>query len=63
LSFQPLIFSQPAVFFSHNKSANGTFSRLFSAKRTGWPTREKKHKTETKSETKRIKRFSEVPYF
>jgi hypothetical protein len=31
LSFQPLIFSQPAVFFSHDKSANSTFSRLFSA--------------------------------
>jgi hypothetical protein len=31
LSFQPLIFSQPAVFFSHTKSANSTFSRLFSA--------------------------------
>jgi hypothetical protein len=31
LSFQPLIFSQSAVFFSHNKSANNTFSRLFSA--------------------------------
>jgi hypothetical protein len=36
LSFQPLISSQPAVFFSHNKLANSTFSRLFSAKRTGW---------------------------
>jgi hypothetical protein len=35
LSFQPLIFSQPAVFFSHNKSANSIFSRLFLAKRTG----------------------------
>jgi hypothetical protein len=35
LSFQPLIFRQPAVFFSHIKSANSTFSRLFSAKRTG----------------------------
>jgi hypothetical protein len=31
LSFQPLIFSQQAVFFSHNKSTNSTFSRLFSA--------------------------------
>jgi hypothetical protein len=31
LSFQPLIFSQPAVFFSHNKSTNNTFSRLFLA--------------------------------
>jgi hypothetical protein len=36
LSFQPLIFSWPAVLFSHNKSANSTFSYLFSAKRTGW---------------------------
>jgi hypothetical protein len=34
LSFQPLIFSQPTVFFSHNKSTNSTFNRLFSAKRT-----------------------------
>jgi hypothetical protein len=33
LNFQPFIFSQPAVFFSHNKPANSTFSRLFSAKR------------------------------
>jgi hypothetical protein len=33
LSFQPLIFSQPEVFFSHNKSVNNTFNRLFSAKR------------------------------
>jgi hypothetical protein len=31
LSFQSLIFIQPAVFFSHNKSANSTFSCLFSA--------------------------------
>jgi hypothetical protein len=35
LSFEPFIFSQPAVFFSHNKSTNSTFRRLFSAKRTG----------------------------
>jgi hypothetical protein len=31
LSFQSLISSQPTVFFSHNKSANNIFSRLFSA--------------------------------
>jgi hypothetical protein len=31
LSFQPLIFSQPIVFFSHTKSVNSTFSRLFLA--------------------------------
>jgi hypothetical protein len=31
LSFQPLIFNQPAMFFSHTKSVNSTFSRLFSA--------------------------------
>jgi hypothetical protein len=31
LSFQPFIFSQPAVFFSHNKSANSIFNHLFSA--------------------------------
>jgi hypothetical protein len=31
LSFQPLIFSQPAVFFSHSKSVNSIFSRLFLA--------------------------------
>jgi hypothetical protein len=30
-NFQPFIFSQPAVFFSHNKAANSIFSRLFSA--------------------------------
>jgi hypothetical protein len=35
LNFRPLIFSQSAVFFFHNKSANSTFSRLFSAKRIG----------------------------
>jgi hypothetical protein len=34
LSFQPLIFSQSAVFFSHNKSVNSTFNRLFSVKQT-----------------------------
>jgi hypothetical protein len=34
LSFQPLISSQPAVFFSYNKSANSIFIRSFSAKRT-----------------------------
>jgi hypothetical protein len=34
LSFQSLIFSQLAVFFSHNKLTNSTFSRLFSAQRT-----------------------------
>jgi hypothetical protein len=34
-SKQGLIFNQPAVFFSHNKLANGAFSHLFSAKRTG----------------------------
>jgi hypothetical protein len=34
LSFQPLIFSQSIIFFSHNKPANSTFSHLFSAKRT-----------------------------
>jgi hypothetical protein len=35
LTFEPFIFSQPTVFFSHNKSANNIFSRLFSVKRTG----------------------------
>jgi hypothetical protein len=33
-SFHPFIFSQPTVFFSHNKPANSIFSRLFSAKLT-----------------------------
>jgi hypothetical protein len=33
LSFQPLISSQTTVFFSHSKSVNSTFSRLFLAKR------------------------------
>jgi hypothetical protein len=32
LNFQPFIFSQPAVLFFRNKSANNTLSRLFSAK-------------------------------
>jgi hypothetical protein len=36
LSFQLFISSQPAVFFSHNKPANSTFSRLFLAKRTSF---------------------------
>jgi hypothetical protein len=31
-SFKLLIFSQPTVFFSHNKPSNSTFNRLFSAK-------------------------------
>jgi hypothetical protein len=30
-----LVFSAGTVFFSHNKSANSTFSHGFSAKRTG----------------------------
>jgi hypothetical protein len=38
LSFQLLIFSQLTVFFSHNKSANGTFNYLFLARwRTDLP--------------------------
>jgi hypothetical protein len=35
LSYKPYFFSQRTVFFSHNKSVNSTFSRGFSAKRTG----------------------------
>jgi len=34
LAYNPYFFSQRTVFFSHNKSANGTFSHGLSAKRT-----------------------------
>jgi len=34
LTYKPYLFSQRIVFFSHNKSANGTFSPGLSAKRT-----------------------------
>ena len=34
LSYEPYYFSERTVFFSHNKSANSTFSHDFSAKRT-----------------------------
>jgi hypothetical protein len=37
LSFQSFNFSQLAVFFSHNKSANSIFSRLFSAQSKYFP--------------------------
>jgi hypothetical protein len=36
LSYKLYFFSKQIVFFSHNKSANNTFSHGFSAKRT-WP--------------------------
>jgi hypothetical protein len=35
MSYKPYFFSHRTVFFSHNKSANSTFSHGFSAKRTG----------------------------
>ena len=35
IAYKPYFFSQLTVFFSHNKSANGTFSHGLSAKRTG----------------------------
>ena len=35
LAYKPYFFSQRTVFFSHNKSANSTFSHGLSAKRTG----------------------------
>jgi len=35
LVYKPYFFSQRTVFFSHNKSTNGTFSHGLSAKRTG----------------------------
>ena len=35
LSCEPYCFSEGKVFFSHNKSANSTFSHGFSAKRKG----------------------------
>ena len=35
LVYKPYFFSQRTIFFSHNKSANGTFSYGLSAKRTG----------------------------
>ena len=35
LAYKPYFFSQLTVFFSHNKSANNTFSHGLSAKRTG----------------------------
>jgi len=34
LSYEPYYFSERTVFFSHNKSANSTFSHGFSAKQT-----------------------------
>jgi hypothetical protein len=34
LSYEPYCFSEGIMFFSHGKSANGTFSHDFSAKRT-----------------------------
>ena len=35
LAYKPYFFSQRTIFFSHNKSANSTFSHDLSAKRTG----------------------------
>ena len=35
LAYNPYFFSERIVFFSHNKSANSTFSHGLSAKRTG----------------------------
>jgi len=35
LAYKPYFFSQRILFFSYNKSANGTFSHGLSAKRTG----------------------------
>ena len=35
LAYKPYFFSQRIIFFSHNKSANSTFSHDLSAKRTG----------------------------
>jgi len=34
LSYEPYYFSERTIFFSHNKSANSTFSHGFSAKQT-----------------------------
>jgi hypothetical protein len=42
-SFQQFIFSQLAMFFSHHKPTNGTFSRLFLAERTGQMQQNGKH--------------------
>ena len=35
LAYKPYLFSQRTIFFSHNKSANSSFSHGLSAKRTG----------------------------
>ena len=35
LAYKPYFFSQRIIFFSHNKSANSTFSHDLSVKRTG----------------------------